>query len=318
MVKEVGTRCKTAWEMSRELKPRWNGVLLVDEKMCSIRGNRQWWYVAVDGTGDIVHCRAVEDLNVSEATAFLREVKELSPRLAKAGVVTDLDSAVTKAVETVYAGKPHQYCLKHALSSLERQLGYKPLTRRWSSKRRMLQEQFRRLHDRKGMWRRKAYKQFVQGWETSRGLSERSRRLQDLRDACQSILFADSERKARERLVALRQARHYDRRKQTRAIGFFLRHWNRLMTYHRIVGMPRTSNMIENVNKQLERRLKTIEAFQHPSTAVSYMNLLVAYLRQKRYTDCRGKRKHLNGKSRLQAAGADHPSDWLRLALKSH
>lgn len=83
MVGEVGKRCKTAWEMSRELKPRWTGILLVDEKMCSIRGAWQWWYVAVDGTGDIVHCQAVEELNVTEATRFLQEVRGLSSRLGK-------------------------------------------------------------------------------------------------------------------------------------------------------------------------------------------------------------------------------------------
>jgi hypothetical protein len=62
---------------------------------------------------------------------------------------------------------------------------------------------------------------------------------------------------------------------------------------------------------------KTIEAFQHRWTAISYVNLRVAYLRQKPYTDCRGTRKYLNGKSRLQAASVHHPNDWLRLALKT-
>jgi len=47
------------------------------------------------------------------------------------------------------------------------------------------------------------------------------------------------------------------------------------------------------------------------------MNLLVAYLRLKPYTDCRRLRKHLNGKNRLQAAGLKHLSkDWLSLCLK--
>jgi transposase-like protein len=89
------------------------------------------------------------------------------------------------------------------------------------------------------------------------------------------------------------------------------------MTHHRVVEMPRTTNLVENVNKQLERRYKTIEAFQRHSTAIHYTNLLVAYLRQKPYTDCRGSRKHLNGKSRLASAkvrGLDR--NWLKNCLK--
>ena len=120
-------------------------------------------------------------------------------------------------------------------------------------------------------------------------LSGRYQWLKGLRDDCYGILFAHTEDEAQDRL----------------------------MMHHRVAGLPRTTNIIENVNKQLERRIKTIEAFQHQSTASSYMNLLVAYLRQKPYTDCRGSRKRLNGKSRLQVAGVRHPADWLVRALKS-
>ena len=317
MVEGAGKRCKTALEMSRELKPRWSGVLLVDEKMCSIRGEWQWWYVAVDGTGDIVHCQAVEELNVTEATKFMQELKELSDRLGRRGIVTDLDTAVTKAVEREYAGKPHQYCLKHALRALERLVGYNPLAARWGSTRRKLHREFTRLPDRKGQQTLQAHRVFVQHWNESRGLSERHQRLEALRDDCRSILSATTEQKALERFRSFRRCRAYDQRKHMIAVRFLERHWDRLMAYHHVAGLPRTTNLIENVNKQLERRFKTIEAFQHRSTAVGYMNLLVAYLRQKPYTDCRGHRKHLNGVSRLQAAKVDHPNDGLRLAFKT-
>jgi hypothetical protein len=47
------------------------------------------------------------------------------------------------------------------------------------------------------------------------------------------------------------------------------------------------------------------------------MKLLVAYLRAKPYTDCRGKRKYRNGLTPLELAGATLPtSDWLKLCLK--
>ncbi len=53
-------------------------------------------------------------------------------------------------------------------------------------------------------------------------------------------------------------------------------------------------------------------------TAEYYVNLIVSYLRHKPYTDCRGNRKHLNGKSKLEAARV-HPAskDWPKNSLKS-
>jgi len=100
-------------------------------------------------------------------------------------------------------------------------------------------------------------------------------------------------------------------------IHFLERHWKRLMCHHHVKGLPRTNNMAETFNKQLMRRLKTIEHFQHRTTAISYMKLLVAYMRLKPYTDCRKGRRHLNGKSRLQAAGVKFaPHDWLKACVK--
>jgi hypothetical protein len=90
------------------------------------------------------------------------------------------------------------------------------------------------------------------------------------------------------------------------------------MEYHQVNGLPRTNNFAESVNKQLERKFKTMESFQRKETAAWYINLLVSYLRQKSYTDCRGSRRHLNGKSRLEAAGIKLGSkDWLKNSLKS-
>jgi hypothetical protein len=61
-----------------------------------------------------------------------------------------------------------------------------------------------------------------------------------------------------------------------------------------------------------------IESFQTRETAAWYINLLVSYFRHKPYTDCRGSRRHLNAKSRLEATGvAPASKDWLKNPLKS-
>lgn len=316
MVQDIAVRCKSAWEMSRELRPHWTGYLVTDEKMVNVAGHHQWFYGAYDVTGDVVHWQAVPELTVTEASKFLEEIKALGYPFR--GAVTDLDTALTRAVETVYAGKPHQYCLKHAIAAVDKILGYKPQMRRRKRVQRKLKAQLERLPSRKGLYLVRARGEFLREWHRTRQSSARAQATKALHDACHGVLFARSTEEARDRLKTLRRTRSVLHSRKWRAIGFLERHWNRLMKYHRVRGLPRTNNMAESFNRQLERRLKTIESFQHCSTAIPYMNLLVAYLRMKPYTDCRKSRKHLNGKNRLQAAGLKVSSNsWLSTCLKN-
>lgn len=317
MVEELGRRCKSALEMSKELKPSWDGVLLLDEKMCSVRGDQQWFYLAVDTTGDIVHCRAVAELTATTAMKFLQEIIDELPYRCRA-VVTDLDTSLSRAVEVMYAGKPHQYCLKHALSALEGLIGYRPFAARRHWNQSTLRTSFTRLRDSRGVWAQQTRKCFFKDYAQSRTLSVAYQHRQELRDAVHAILFARDEAIASELFQRLQRTRRPPRIEHRKVIAFLKRHRNRLMPHHRFQGLPRTTNLIENVNKQLERRFKTIEAFQHRHTAVAYTNLLIAYLRQKPYTDCRGDRRKLNGHSRLHAAGVRLTQrNWLKAALKS-
>lgn len=317
MVEEIGKRCKTALEMSKELKPLWDGVLLVDEKMCSVRGYQQWFYLAVDTTGDIVHCRAVNELTATTAMQFLQDIIDELQYPCRA-LVTDLDTSLSRAVDLMYAGKPHQYCLKHALSALDELMEYRPFAvrRHWNQGR--LRTSFTRLRDGRGVWVQRARESFFQDYAQSRTLSVAYRQRQTLRDTVHAILFAKDEGRASELFRRLRRTRRSPRTAHRKVIAFLTRHWKRLMQHHRVAGVPRTTNLVENVNKQLERHFKTIEAFQHRHTAVAYVNLLVAYLRQKPYTDCRGSRRILNGHSRLHAAGVNLTNaTWLKVVLKS-
>jgi transposase-like protein len=317
MVQEIGKRCKTALEMSKELKPLWDGVLLVDEKMCSVRGYQQWFYLAVDTTGDIVHCRAVTELTATTAMKFLQEIiDELQYRCR--AVVTDLDTSLSRAVEVMYAGKPHQYCLKHALSALEELMEYRAFAVRRHWNQTTLRTSFTRLRDSRGVWVQRARDGFFRDYAQSRILSIAHQQRQRLRDAVHAILFAKDEATASELFRYLRRTRRSPRTAHQKVIAFLKRHWSRLMQHHRVQGLPKTTNLVESVNRQLERRFKTIEAFQHRDTTIAYVNLLVAYLRQKPYTDCRGGRRKLNGHSRLHAAGLRLTNgNWLKVALKS-
>jgi len=95
-----------------------------------------------------------------------------------------------------------------------------------------------------------------------------------LYETCRLILAAPTESEARMRYEALRENPSFAPKPHHKAVRFLTRRWDHLMMHHRVAGMPRTTNLVENVNKQLERRYKTIEAFQYRSTAIHYTNLL--------------------------------------------
>ena len=251
---------------------------------------------------------------MSEAVKFLEEVLALGYPCR--GITSDLDTSLTLAIEHVYAEKPHQYCIKHALAVLERILGYHRSQQTGRQRGGQLRTRFERLPLRKGLYLVKASRDFVEHGERRVRFRERLAR---------SSNFANSARRSfalaarGRRLICWRICVETFERtaRKWSAIDFLERHWVRLMRHHRVHGLPRTNNMAETFSKQLKRRVKTIESFQHRETAISYLNLLVAYLSLKPYTDCRGKRKHLNGKRRLQAAGVTIcPQDWLKASLK--
>lgn len=315
MVAGVALRCKSPYEMSAELKPTWTGILSVDEKKIPVKRAELWCYEAIDLTGDVVHWRAVTECSVTEARAFLEEVKALGYRCA--GITSDLDTTLSLAIRAVYPKTPHQYCIKHALAIVEKILGYHISERRRRQRKGQLRESFQRLPLKKGLYLVRASKEFVEQWRQTRPESKKAREIAALRELCRQILTARTQRIALDLLAELHHRHSSETLRKWKAIAFLERHWKRLMCHHHVKGLPRTNNMAENFNKQLMRRLKTIENFQHRTTAIDYMNLLVAYWRLKPYTDCRKRRRHLNGKSRLQAAGVKlTPQDWLSACLK--
>jgi len=95
-----------------------------------------------------------------------------------------------------------------------------------------------------------------------------------------------------------------------------LEKWKSLTVHYDHPGMPRTNNDAESVMRQPEQRLKTIGSFGSIGNAEACMNLIVAYLRMKPYTDCRGGRRLRNGFSRIDLAGASNTGNgWLKISL---
>ena len=73
-----------------------------------------------------------------------------------------------------------------------------------------------------------------------------------------------------------------------------------LLGYLNCKHCPRTTNIIESFNSHLNARLESIKGFKSFRSADLWLNGYFLRRRIKRFTDCRGKFKHLNGKKSLE------------------
>ena len=71
------------------------------------------------------------------------------------------------------------------------------------------------------------------------------------------------------------------------------------------LGIPKTNNMIEGYNSQLELRLASIRGFETIKNAKNYLNAWTIKRRLTPFTDCRKGFRKLNGRSPLECAGVD-------------
>lgn len=74
----------------------------------------------------------------------------------------------------------------------------------------------------------------------------------------------------------------------------------KLFNYTHVPHCPKNTNLIELYNSHLNARVKSMKGFKSFANAERWCNAYVLRRRTKNLTDCRGKFKHLNGKSSLQ------------------
>lgn len=83
-------------------------------------------------------------------------------------------------------------------------------------------------------------------------------------------------------------------------------HLDELTNYIKIGQCPRTNNLIEGYNSQLEGRLKTIRGFNCFKYAKKWLNAWILCRRLTTLYDCEGFFKKLNGKSSLEISKKSH------------
>lgn len=83
-----------------------------------------------------------------------------------------------------------------------------------------------------------------------------------------------------------------------------------LLGYHNHKGTPTTTNLIESFNSHLQNRLDSVKGFESFSHADAWLNAYFLRRRTKKFTDCTGRFRRLNGKTSLsqsQKPGMDVP-----------
>lgn len=108
-----------------------------------------------------------------------------------------------------------------------------------------------------------------------------------------------------ERHIRWRAPRHYDDPLKIATLNHIFAHSDLLTGYVRAENWfrahcPKTTNLIESSNKQLQGRLKTIQGFESFATAERWLSAWVLRRRLTPFTDCRGKFKKLNGRPSIE------------------
>ena len=103
-----------------------------------------------------------------------------------------------------------------------------------------------------------------------------------------------------ERHIRWRAPRHYDDPLKIATLEHIFEYADLLTGYVKAEnlfhnGCPKTTNLIESYNKQINGRLKTIQGFQSFQSAERWLSAWILQRRLTPFTDCRKKFRHLNG-----------------------
>ena len=135
----------------------------------------------------------------------------------------------------------------------------------------------------------------------------------ELRESLRNILFAQNPREAETEFNILKaKEQGYQTKAQRSVIRMIKRNFPLFTTHFSCPGLPRDNNIIENIIKQLNRKLKLIGGFRTSESAWAIIKLLIMNYRFKSFTDCKLSNRHFNGKSPLEISGVNiSDTDWL-------
>ena len=296
---ETISKVKSSMQIKGQCQPQWEGYLIVDDKMINIKVDKKLSLIAKDRSGDIVHEELLDYIQQDRYDDFLRFIK-LRLNYQFKSITTDLDPMLAKAIKTVLPeGCPHQLCLKHTLDNIYRIVKYQTLKVKLNKLEREAQ---------------------IKQWKLSEDIQQELIKLRGEIEQIDKMIkqtkqfLWNKDRKKSEALLKIIIENYA--KKYPDVIDLLTKNKEGLLKHQLDKKIPKTNNDAENTNRQIKRRLKTIEAFQSQKNAENYLIIICNHLRMKPYTDCRGARKYRNGYSPLQLCQAKlSTNDWVKFSL---
>ena len=180
---------------------------------------------------------------------FFHVVKDDLPYRMK-GLTSDQEGIIRWAFRRVFPWKPHQLCVKHALETLDRHLGYSRARRRIKTMQQKVRALLRSLPDRRSPKSAcRVWEEVKRGHEHIRQEKKKLKPVETLRRAIRRVLFARTYREALSRWANFSTSRVVDHRHplhrcpaHRRIVDFIGTRRQRLTVHYHHRGMPRTNN----------------------------------------------------------------------------
>jgi DNA repair exonuclease SbcCD ATPase subunit len=234
------------------------------------------------------------------------------------GIISDMQENIIYSLSLKKPEIPHQFCKTHILRGIDRVLKILPYHNQLSKllkKLRSLKSAFIHPYSIKKQSLLKELK------DTQNKIANLKRKYEDiltLRRYLRIYVLSNTFQKVENRLKRIKRLRikYKHKKKIYNLITSLIKYKDNIFAHLKIPYLPTTNNQLENLIKQYERRLKTIEGFgKNQKATEGYLNLMGIYQCFKPHTDCRSKNKYKNGKSPLELAGVSIKGlDWVGFA----
>jgi transposase-like protein len=312
MVNEVAQMSKSSIEISLEYKPKWDGYIAVDDKYVRVRGERYISLVAVDTTGDPVHIELLQERSQEAYDNFFKYLVDHIGYRVRA-ITTALDPMLDSAVKNVFGSEIlHQKCIWHGLEIIKSQTELLKAKQDYFRFKKKYDTIAATLEDKK-VYYHSTKEKLGQMKNDLCLLQEEYLAKEKLLATVREMLTRKTKHDISLRLTSIK--RRYAN-KYPQVISFLSTNLEELTTHTINHDIPKTNIMAENFNRQLQRRLKTIESFQTVATAFNYLNMIRNYIRFKPFTDCKGKRKYRNRRSPIELSSVKLLSrDWIKNSI---
>lgn len=294
IIHEVVKKVATSFDIAERLKPNWSGTLTVDGKIIKAFD----WYAKT-----------------------LKEKHNL-----KDGVARALHRKVWLCGIDYETGDLPHYCLADSENRIDLVLFFKQLQNNGYILQNLISDGSPEIP----YAARKVYgdtfvfqlctRHFLEGLKNLMIAKEEEQEMPETETLIQSIreiIQAKTLEIAKQNLEILKRKKHfYKTDVQKIILNQFKEKFNSLMShlFYPERNIPHTNNDIENLFKQLELNIGSVGRFGKFWNAHHYLNAWALKRRFTKFTDCKGQRKHRNGKAPLELAGCNiEDFDYLKV-----